>query len=1061
MDQAININKGVADATFHSLESLGIEHSVGALSIEVEIDGREATRAFFNPNTRRWRLIQASKLAVRGDGSSNKRQREEFHNPRTSQSPRESVSPVWTSKLPQSEFLEVMKHFDWSSTPLGPLPGWNVSLQQYLHLLLSDSSAAAIYWGPQHISIHNDRMGQLAMDRLHHQTNFLGLPFNQAWPELVESWTPLFERIRKRGLAEDTINIELFPTREFGVEECFFTGTVLPLRDEHGQISGFYNRAAETTKETLRERRTKTLNLIVSPSDLHRGSIWDHVFHAFRENSRDFPLAFAFSATDDVAAGRCMLQVQAAIGVPLEHPSVQVQDLYSGKSGFLPYMRKAKAENRVILLRTADHTLPNELLKDFEWRGFGEPSSMLAILPIVANDRLVSIAVIGLNPRRPYDEEYTNFLNHLTRQISATVTSAIDHEESLARETRLATQLKNSEKQIRNLAEFAPMGMCRIATSGQIMWANDQFYEISGHEKTPEAHYELSFVDIVLEEDQATAAGLWPVLLEQRKKISVALRMKRTWTPPMSPGIEAPTEEHAWVLALGYPIVEDGEVTSIAGCITDISTFKWAEAVQARSATAAKEAKKLQESFIDVVSHEMRNPLSAIIQCADGIEGSMDDDNRTVQSLLDSHKHNVEAAKVILLCAGHQKRIIDDVLTLSKLDSLLLSVTPVASQPAQIMDSIETMFEAEFASHDIRFSIIHESDWQDSKVDWVYLDPSRVTQIIINLISNAIKFTSGEQKREINLRLWATLTKPPPPDVSWFPSDKARGIPDVTLGPEWGSGEQIYISFAVEDTGKGLDEQEKMKLFGKFQQASPRTHVKYGGSGLGLFISRELTELQGGEIGIRSKPGEGSMFAFYIKTKRAEPPEDADRLAPALSNKEQKRRSANRRNSVKNSASSRSATPASRPDLCVLLVEDNIVNQNVLARQLRKNGCVVYVANHGVEALDLIKISTCWDGNNDTDAPTLDVVLMDVEMPVMDGLTCTRRIRQLELDGSIKEHLTIIAITANARKEQMDHALEAGVDSVQSKPFKVAELLARVKQLGNTDTTYKGRKTEQ
>jgi signal transduction histidine kinase/AmiR/NasT family two-component response regulator len=1060
MDQAISINKGVTDATLHSLESLGIEHSVEGLSIEVEVDGsREHTRAFFNPETRRWKLSEASRLAVRGDGSSKKRHREELHSPRTSQSPREPGSPVWTRKLPQSEFLEVMKHVDWSSTPLGPLPSWGVSLQQYMHLLLSDSSAAAIYWGPQHISIHNDIMGQLVMDRLHHQTNFLGLPFNQAWPELVETWTPLFERIRKRGLAEDTINIELFPTREFGVEECFFTGTVLPLRDEHGQISGFYNRAAETTKETLRERRTKTLNLIAAPSDLLIGGIWDHVFHAFEENPRDFPLALAFSATDDVAAGRCMLQLRAAIGVPLTHPSFQVQDLYSGKGGFMSQMRKAKAENRTVLLHAADHTLSEEMLKEFGWRGFEEPSSVFAIIPIISSDRLISIAVIGLNPRRPYDDEYSNFLNHLTRQISATVTSATDHEESLARETRLATQLQNSEKQIRNLAEFAPIGMCRIATSGQIMWANDQFYEISGHEKTPEAHYELSFVDIVLEEDQATSAGLWPVLLEQRKKVSVALRMKRTWTPPLSPGIEAPTEEHAWVLAIAYPIVEEDEVTSIAGCITDISTFKWAEAVQARSATAAKEAKKLQEAFIDIVSHEMRNPLSAIIQCADGIEGTMDDDdNRTVESLLDSHKHNVEAAKVILLCAGHQKRIIDDVLTLSKLDSLLLSVTPVASQPIQIMDSIETMFEAEFASHDIRFSNIRESEWQDSKVDWVYLDPSRVTQIIINLISNAIKFTSGEQKREINLRLWATTTKPPPPDISWFPSDRARGIPDVTLGPEWGSGEQIYISFGVEDTGKGLDEQEKVKLFGKFQQASPRTHVKYGGSGLGLFISRELTELQGGEIGIRSKPGKGSMFAFYIKTRRAEPPEDADRLAPALSNKEQKRRSANLR---KNSASSPSVTPVSRPDLCVLLVEDNIVNQNVLARQLRKNGCVVYVANHGAEALDLIKISTCWDGKNEPDAPTLDVVLMDVEMPVMDGLTCTRRIRKLELDGSIKEHLTIIAITANARKEQMDHALEAGVDSVQPKPFKVAELLARVHQLRSTDTTYKGRKNEQ
>lgn len=1064
MDHAVSINKELAEPLLHSLESLGIEHSVDCLSIELEIEGnRKLTRAFFNPETRRWKLSQSLDLSVRGDGSSNKRQREEKQSFWRSSSPQEPDSPVWISKVPRSEFLDFIRHFDWSDTPLGPLHSWDASLQQYIHLLLSDSSAAVIYWGEQYTSIHNDIMGKLAVDRLHMQTNFLGQPFHQAWPELVDTWNPLFDRIRERGLAEDTVNIELFPTRHSGVEEAFFSGSILPLRDGHGQIAGFYNRAAETTKETLRERRTKTLNAIAAPSDLLIGSIWDHVFRAFEHNPRDFPLAFAFSTTDDVAAGRCMLKLQASIGVPHKHPSVQIQDLYSGKGGFMPHMRKAKAENRTVLLSTADHTLPVGILDGFEWCGFGEPSSVLAIIPITASDRLVSLLVIGLNPRRPYDEEYENFLNQVTRQIAATVTSAIGHEESMERETRLATQLQSSEKQIRNLAEFAPMGMCRIAISGQILWANDQFYEISGHEKSPEAHYELSFVDIVLEEDQPTSAGLWPVLLEERQKVSVALRMKRKWTPPVSPGAEKPTEEYAWILALAYPVIEEDEVTSIAGCITDISTFKWAEAVQARSAKAAKEAKKLQESFIDIVSHEMRNPLSAIIQCADGIEGSLDDspDSRNMQSLLEAQKQNVEAAKVILLCAGHQRRIIDDVLTLSKLDSLILSVTPIAAQPTEIINSVGNMFEAEFASHDITFRNIRQPEWHDLKVDWVYFDPSRVTQIIINLVSNAIKFTSGEPKREISIRLWATLTKPPPAEVKWFPSDRARGIPDVTMGPEWGSGEQIYITFAVEDTGKGLDEQEMMKLFGRFQQASPKTHIKYGGSGLGLFISRELTELQGGEIGIRSKPGKGSMFAFFIKTRRAEAPEEADRLAPAISSKEQKRRSVEIRNGVKRSTESPNRKLASKEELRVLLVEDNIVNQNVLAKQLRKKGCTVYVANHGVEALDLIKQSTCWVENQETDAPTVDVILMDVEMPVMDGLTCTRRIRQLELDGSIKEHLTIIAITANARKEQLDHALEAGVDSVQPKPFKVAELLARVQQLRDTDTTYKGLKNEQ
>ena len=458
----------------------------------------------------------------------------------------------------------------------------------------------------------------------------------------------------------------------------------------------------------------------------------------------------------------------------------------------------------------------------------------------------------------------------------------------------------------------------------------------------------------------------------------------------------------------------------------------------------------------------MRNPLSAILQCADGIEASLEGtpNKNTVESLLEVHKHNVEAAKIILLCASHQKRIIDDVLTLSKLDSLILSVTPIIVQPIQIMDSIATIFEAEFASHNIEVRNVQEPSWHESGIDWVFLDPSRLTQIIVNLVSNAIKFTSGEPKREINLRIGASLTRPPRmPEITWFPTERAANIPDLTLAQEWGPGEQIYISFAIQDTGKGLEEQEMMKLFNRFQQATPKTHVKYGGSGLGLFISRELTELQGGEIGVHSKPGEGSTFAFYIKTRRGERPVDADQLTPAVSSKEASRRTA------EVCIGSKTSTPPpdipSKTELHVLLVEDNIVNQNVLAKQLRKSGCTVYVANHGVEALNLIQKTTSWSDCQDKDAPKLDVVLMDVEMPVMDGLTCTRRIRQLELDGSIKEHLIVIAITANARKEQIDHTLAAGVDSVQPKPFKAAELLAKVQQFRSTDTTCKARESEQ
>ena len=103
---------------------------------------------------------------------------------------------------------------------------------------------------------------------------------------------------------------------------------------------------------------------------------------------------------------------------------------------------------------------------------------------------------------------------------------------------------------------------------------------------------------------------------------------------------------------------------------------------------------------------------------------------------------------------------------------------------------------------------------------------------------------------------------------------------DQTCGPDWGNGEEIFLEFAVQDTGRGLSPEEKKLLFQRFSQASPRTHVQYGGSGLGLFISRELTELQGGEIGVSSEAGKGSTFAFYVKCRRSSEPQEPLEVLP-------------------------------------------------------------------------------------------------------------------------------------------------------------------------------------
>jgi CheY-like chemotaxis protein len=260
---------------------------------------------------------------------------------------------------------------------------------------------------------------------------------------------------------------------------------------------------------------------------------------------------------------------------------------------------------------------------------------------------------------------------------------------------------------------------------------------------------------------------------------------------------------------------------------------------------------------------------------------------------------------------------------------------------------------------------------------------------------------------------------------------------DATLSSEWGDGEVVYIHFAVQDTGKGLSEAEKKLLFQRFSQASPRTHITYGGSGLGLFISRELVELQGGEIGVSSESGKGSTFAFYVKARRSSAPakdSEGDLFECVSGRKASTRslRSLNIRTEVghnKLPSRGRNSSISTSETLKILVVEDNLVNQQVLAKQLRKAGCIVYLANHGGEAIEQVKESRFWKGRED-DGLDIHVILMDLEMPVMDGTTAARKIREMQLAGDLVQHIPVIAVTANAREEQIKTTLEAGIVSL-------------------------------
>jgi signal transduction histidine kinase len=505
--------------------------------------------------------------------------------------------------------------------------------------------------------------------------------------------------------------------------------------------------------------------------------------------------------------------------------------------------------------------------------------------------------------------------------------------------------------------------------------------------------------------------------------------------------------------------------------------MKWAEDLQNRRLAEAEESRRQQNNFIDITSHEMRNPLSAILQSADDISSSLREAlMRPDTSMADVIESCLEAAEIITLCAAHQKSIVDDILTVSKLDSDLLVITPVEAQPIAVVQRAVKMFSAEVQKSSVSLNVCIDTSYHLLGIDWILFDSSRVLQVLINLITNAIKFTQKEDKKSIEVSLQAFKEAPSQqsPEYGYIPKKDPNS--DLVFDNNWGSGDIVFLGFVVRDTGRGLTEDEKKVLFTRFSQASPRTHVQYGGSGLGLFISRQITELHGGQIGVASQAGVGSTFSFYIKSRRLEAETSkrviSDPLCMPDPQRDEKRAQEMAEAGKEFLSHARTPTPPASQnaiqldpkDLYILVVEDNLVNQKVLRKQLQKLGCKVDVANHGKEALDFLPCTNIWKGN-ESEGQKLSLILMDLEMPVMDGLECVRRIRALEAVGTIFGRIPVVAVTANARQEQIAAAMDAGMvcatillfkriltsgffkDGVVSKPFRIAQLMNKLESL--------------
>jgi PAS domain S-box-containing protein len=399
------------------------------------------------------------------------------------------------------------------------------------------------------------------------------------------------------------------------------------------------------------------------------------------------------------------------------------------------------------------------------------------------------------------------------------------------------------------------------------------------------------------------------------------------------------SELHLW--SVKVPVMLDGAVAAVIGLSTDVTELHKLKA----QADAANQAKS---NFLSNMSHEIRTPMNSIIGMS----------HLALKSV--THPKQRDYLEKIYHSSQHLLGIINDILDFSKIEAGKLELEVLDFSLATLMQNIVNQLGEPASVKGLRlaFEIDAQLGAQLSG------DPLRLEQVLLNFTSNAIKFSEA-----------GTV------------AIRARLLHE--------HGDEVMVRFEVQDNGIGMRDEEVAELFKSFHQADPSTTRKYGGTGLGLVISKQLAELMGGQVGVDSSSGKGSTFWFTAKLGKSK-----SFLAPGPQSVQPE---------VMNMIGGAR----------ILLVEDNIFSQQVGQELLEESGATVVVANNGKEAIDLMH------------KEKFDCVLMDVQMPVMDGFEATRMIRaDPRLSGSL-----VIAMTANAGKEDQRRCLEAGMDEFVTKPI--------------------------
>lgn len=566
-----------------------------------------------------------------------------------------AVEPDWIlPDIPRhhTPYTDIVASFDWASTPLGPPDAWPALLKQAFDQIMVDTRPVAIFWGDQFLTLYNEAFSKLCGSA---HPGVLAKPIVNAW---VESGARLRDIMistarQPRTIVEDEWRSFLMKSDENFGQELYIKWSLVPITDEE-KVVGFIHPILETTALRLWERRMKTLIDLGDALGTARGvsSYWSKVIEALGAvaPAYDIPVAALYSVSDDSLTGLLqshpetrpystgtsskICRFEGGLGVPEGHTLASSSiSLRIGDDALARIFRVAVQSQAPVVLRTKDGSLPESLLQGLQWRGFGEACHSVVVLSIrpTREENVMGLLLLGLNPRRPYDNDYHQFISLLNQKLTSTLASTVLLEEEARRgrnavqeaaheqsrlESKLANQTRDATESLKKfeaVADFIPMGMAFQNAQGVLTYANEAWHRITGNPQG-ETGPSIALRDIlsyIVEEDRPDVVRAYE-RLDTEDNVTFECRLIRRNTvnspPPLTTqssrldksgievqGIDHHASERHILAAARAERAPDGKMLQVLTCWTDVTIHRQTAEEAIRRAQQAENLKRMAE----------------------------------------------------------------------------------------------------------------------------------------------------------------------------------------------------------------------------------------------------------------------------------------------------------------------------------------------------------------------------------------------------------------------------------------------------------------------------------